>query len=156
MKCSHEAWDNSHCCFLSYYNCEYLLILLYSHRFMAGWVSSFSPLSAARVVNHWFEHTHASITFNEIHCASLLRMRSLHTDRQAKLFMLISRGLNVFHRFFVMSIIIFTVSGPRVLPTSIFPSGSFSPSSTTVWRMEYDQAVSAVQSCLVLNLLIVY
>ena len=61
----------------------------------------------------------------------------------------------MFHRFFVMSVIIFTVSGPRVLPTSIFPSGSFSPSSTTVWRMEYDQAVSAVQSCLVLNLLIV-
>ena len=46
-------------------------------------------------------------------------------------------------RFFVMSIKIFTVSGPRVLPTSIFPSGLFSPSPTTVWRMEYDQAVSA-------------
>ena len=37
----------------------------------------------------------------------------------------------------------FSVSGPRVLPTSIFPSGSFSPSPTTVWRMEYDQPVSA-------------
>ena len=55
----------------------------------------------------------------------------------------------MFSRFFIMSFIIFTVSGPRVLPTSIFPSGSFSPSPTTVWRMEFDQPVSAssIQPC---------
>ena len=35
------------CCLLSYYIIEYLLIFLYSHCFMAGWVSSFSPLSAS-------------------------------------------------------------------------------------------------------------
>ena len=31
---------------------EYLLIFLYSHRFMVGWVSSYSPVSAARIVKH--------------------------------------------------------------------------------------------------------
>ena len=34
------------------YISEYLVIFLYAHRFMAGWVSNFSPLSAARVVKH--------------------------------------------------------------------------------------------------------
>ena len=37
-----------------------------------------------------------------------------------------------------------SVSGPRVLPTSFFPSGSFSPSPRTVWRMEFDQPVSSL------------
>ena len=40
---------------------QYLLIFLYSFRFMVGWVSSFSPLSAARVSSTYFEHTHAII-----------------------------------------------------------------------------------------------
>ena len=43
---SHKAWDKP-----SLFSSEYLLIFLYFHRFMAGWVSSFLFLSAARVVS---------------------------------------------------------------------------------------------------------
>ena len=41
-----------------------------------------------------------------------------------------------------LSLIPSTVSGPRVLPSSVFPTGSFLPTNDTVWQMEFDQLVS--------------
>ena len=35
-----------------------------------------------------------------------------------------------------------SVQGPRIIPSSITPTGTFSPSPTTLWSVTFDQAVS--------------